>query len=170
MGKTHSRSHRAAAPVGAERRLFTIEKANASLVLVRRVVAEIVVEFRRLLDLQEMVETAEQLGNHLGASEAREQLRDTFGRLEDCRDELREIGVELKDWLRGIVHFPSLADGREVYLCWRHGEQRVAYWHEKGCGLAQRESVSLLRSAGPESEGTYFSDNAPIRRHDPPVT
>ncbi|MFP4052489.1 MAG: hypothetical protein ACLFV7_01330, partial [Phycisphaerae bacterium] len=72
---------------------FSLEKANASLVLVRLIVAEIVVEFRRLLDLQELVEAAEADADTTRAHNARQDLRDTFGRLERCRDELADLGI-----------------------------------------------------------------------------
>jgi hypothetical protein len=96
---------------------------------VRRISGEIVVEFRRLLDLQETIEQAEQSGMHHQAESARQRLRHVFGRLEDCREELADVGVQLRDWLRGVVHFPTVIAGRPAVLCWRHGEKRVTMWH-----------------------------------------
>ncbi len=132
---------------------FSLDKANASLVLVRLIVAEIVVEFRRLLDLQELVEAAEAAGDTTRAHHARQDLRDTFGRLERCRDELAELGIELRDWLRGIVHFPHVRNGCPGYLCWRHGEDHVAYWHPQDASFAQRQRIDG------HGEGRYVSDN-----------
>ena len=40
-------------------------------------------------------------------------------------DELRQLGVELKDYFTGLIDFPCWMDGREVYLCWRLGEPEV---------------------------------------------
>jgi hypothetical protein len=127
------------------------------LILVRRIVAEIVVEFRRLLDLQELVETAEQNHDHHAGQDARRQLRETFGRLETCRDELAEMGVELRDWLRGIVHFPHTHQGRVGYLCWRHGEGNVNKWHAREDSFAHRETIDPL-DENPD-EGEYLSED-----------
>ncbi|MFW5817598.1 MAG: DUF2203 domain-containing protein [Planctomycetota bacterium] len=141
-------------------RQFTVENANASLVLVRRIVAEIVVEFRRLLDLQELVEMAEAGGDHRAGGDARRQLRETFGRLETCRDELAGMGVELRDWLRGIVHFPHEHHGQSGYLCWRHGESRVDKWHARHASFAHRETIGDdPRHPAAENEGQYHSDD-----------
>lgn len=137
---------------------FTLGRANASLVLVRRIVAEIVVEFRRLLDLQELVETAEANHDHHACQDARRRLRETFGRLETCRDELAEMGVELRDWLRGIVHFPHEHHGQAGYLCWRHGEASVNKWHARNASFAQREAIQPDRPPGPD-QGEYLTED-----------
>ena len=46
------------------------------------------------------------------------------------------------DYDKGLIDFPSLHDGREVYLCWRLGEPQVAYWHELDAGFAGRQKLS----------------------------
>ncbi|MBS3734405.1 MAG: DUF2203 domain-containing protein [Phycisphaerae bacterium] len=111
------------------RRWFTPQQADRALVLVRRVLADIVTLYRRLLDLQEAVEATEGAAGGSAAA-AREELIDTAERLHGCLAELDEIGVELKDWDRGVVDFPCRAGGREVRLCWRRGEPSVAHWHD----------------------------------------
>jgi len=45
------------------------------------------------------------------------------------------------------VDFPSLREGREVYLCWQLGEERVAFWHELNVGFAGRQPCSLPMAA-----------------------
>ena len=54
---------------------------------------------------------------------------------------LRELGVVLRDLERGLVDFPSLRDGREVYLCWQEGEDEIAFWHEVDAGFAGRRPL-----------------------------
>ncbi len=44
----------------------------------------------------------------------------------------------LRDIDRGLVDFPALVDGREIYLCWELGEDEVAYWHELESGYGGR--------------------------------
>ena len=55
--------------------------------------------------------------------------------------ELGQLGVELKDYFTGLIDFPSLRNGRPVYLCWRMGEAEVAYWHELEAGFAGRQKL-----------------------------
>jgi hypothetical protein len=126
--------------VAATRRAqFTVEQANSSLVLVKRIVTDIVREFARLMECQRRAELADERGSRQQRERARQQVRHAFGRMQQLRDELEAMGVELKDWARGIVHFPARIDGKPVYLCWRHGEQRVGCWHERNAGFCDRK-------------------------------
>ena len=56
-------------------------------------------------------------------------------------DELRKLGVELKDHNTGLIDFPCRMGDREVYLCWRLGEPEVGYWHEVNAGFAGRQKL-----------------------------
>ena len=51
---------------------------------------------------------------------------------------LTELGILIKDPDTGLVDFPALREGREVYLCWQLGEARIAWWHEIETGFAGR--------------------------------
>lgn len=51
------------------------------------------------------------------------------------------LGCEVKDPELGLIDFPSLRDGREVYLCWRLGEERIAYWHDLETGYLGRQPL-----------------------------
>jgi hypothetical protein len=53
--------------------------------------------------------------------------------------ELENLGVQLKDFERGLVDFPSLRDGRVVLLCWQMGEgDELEWWHDVDAGFAGR--------------------------------
>jgi hypothetical protein len=54
---------------------------------------------------------------------------------------IHELGVELKDPGLGLIDFPSIRDGRVVYLCWRLGERSIEYWHETTTGFAGRQPL-----------------------------
>ena len=72
-------------------------------------------------------------GRHV--SEAFLQLRDAAARL-------REMEVVLRDLDRGLLDFPALQDGREVYLCWvEREEDGIAFWHDLDAGYAGREPL-----------------------------
>jgi len=57
-------------------------------------------------------------------------------------DELNQLGVILRDVEQGIVDFPHLRDGREVFLCWKLGEEQVRYWHELDTGFDARKPLT----------------------------
>jgi hypothetical protein len=53
--------------------------------------------------------------------------------------ELEDLGVQLKDFDRGLVDFPSLRDGRVVLLCWQLGEgDELEWWHDMDTGFGGR--------------------------------
>jgi hypothetical protein len=56
-------------------------------------------------------------------------------------DTVEQAGIVLRDIDRGLVDFPALIDGREVYLCWELGEDDVAYWHDLEGGYGGREPL-----------------------------
>ncbi|HUF52594.1 MAG TPA: DUF2203 domain-containing protein [Dehalococcoidia bacterium] len=56
-------------------------------------------------------------------------------------ERVNTFGVEVKDVEMGLCDFRSMLDGREVYLCWKLGEERVAYWHELHTGYASRQPL-----------------------------
>jgi hypothetical protein len=56
--------------------------------------------------------------------------------------DLHELGVELKDYSRGLIDFPSLKNDRVVYLCWQLGEgHSIQWWHEIDAGFAGRHPL-----------------------------
>jgi len=59
-------------------------------------------------------------------------------------DELGSIGVELKDYESGLIDFPGRHQGRDIYLCWKLGEDKVTHWHELHSGYAGRQSTNTL--------------------------
>ncbi len=55
--------------------------------------------------------------------------------------ELEAVEVVLRDVDRGLVDFPALRDGEEIYLCWLIDEDEIGYWHEPGAGFAGRHPL-----------------------------
>jgi hypothetical protein len=54
---------------------------------------------------------------------------------------LQRLDVEVKDPAVGLIDFPSLREGRTVYLCWRLGEPSIDYWHELDSGFGGRQPL-----------------------------
>lgn len=123
---------------------FTIEQANRTLPFVRRVVQDIVADYR---DWKELVSRYELLSAPSRDEESPEQLaiRNDIERLAErisgYIDELSSIGCLFKGFEDGLVDFYGRRDGRDIFLCWRLGEPAVIYWHELDAGFAGRQPV-----------------------------
>jgi len=121
-------------------KLFTVQEANALLPNVRVILAKIQRAHRRLSQFREEAkkasEAAEQGGGGIDSGVAyAAALTDLTVQL----SELETLGVQLKDFERGLVDFPSLRDGRVVLLCWQLGEgDEVEWWHDVDAGFAGR--------------------------------
>jgi hypothetical protein len=60
-------------------------------------------------------------------------------RLTSLVNDLEALGVQLKDFGRGLVDFPTLREGRVVLLCWQLGEgDRIEWWHDVEAGFSGR--------------------------------
>lgn len=127
------------------RRYFSVAQANRALVLVKRIVADIVQEYNRLMELQETLETIETCTGEWELQPHRDSLVDTADRIRCYLDELDDVGVILQDWELGVVDFPSLIEGREVHLCWHSGESKVSHWHEVDLCSAERNHIKSLQ-------------------------
>ena len=124
---------------------YTVERARSSLVLVRRIVGDVVNYYRQVMDCQENLEICQTRGSREQLEQAQREALQCVEKLQSCADELEHLGVELKDWRAGLIDFPAVIGGREIRLCWRHGEDTVGHWHEAGGDCGEREElVSLL--------------------------
>lgn len=55
--------------------------------------------------------------------------------------EILEMGVEIKDFDKGLCDFPHKRDGRVVYLCWMKGEETIEWWHDTDTGFSGRQPL-----------------------------
>jgi hypothetical protein len=131
-------------------RHFTPEEANAALAEVRPLVERMVARRRdhvAALERQEELEGRIR-GNGGGIPPA--QLAETAAEVDRLArelahvvDELAELGVEVKDLDEGLVDFPAVRRGETVLLCWKLGEDEVAFWHTLEDGFAGRRPLPL---------------------------
>jgi hypothetical protein len=132
------------------KKYFTVEQANATLPLVRSIVHDITALARDLRDRHERLSRIhpEKRGALSEAHQeemllAQEEFERGQERMEGLIDELRRLGIELKDYFIGLIDFPCWMNGREVYLCWRQGEADVSHWHEIDAGFAGRQKLQI---------------------------
>jgi len=65
----------------------------------------------------------------------------TIADLENVLTEFQRREIQLKDLERGLIDFPAIIGGKEVFLCWEGGEEDVEFWHDLGAGYAGRERL-----------------------------
>ncbi len=130
------------------KRLFTLEQANAILPLVRAIVSDLAQLSREVIERRERVAmlSGGRPSNALDLysqelTQIEEELEKDGQRLQEYVTELSDLGVEPKNGPEGLVDFPSLMDGRVVYLCWKLGESEVLHWHELDAGFRGRQSL-----------------------------
>ena len=121
-------------------KIFTVQEANALLPNVRTIVGKIQRAHRRIShyreDAKKAAEAAERGGGGFVDGVAYAAL---LTELTNHLAELEALGVQLKDFERGLVDFPSLRDGRVVLLCWQLGEgDELEWWHDVDAGFAGR--------------------------------
>jgi hypothetical protein len=122
------------------REVFTVSEANATLPLVRVIVADLaalsceVIDRRRRLSFLMAGHTPNSRDvYHQELVQIEEELEKDKRRLRDFVEELRAIGV---------VAFPTILDGQQVCLSWRLGEPEVMFWHPNGGGFADRQPLT----------------------------
>jgi len=73
--------------------------------------------------------------------EDREHRDEAAASLRSIIEEVQELGCVVKDLDTGLVDFPTLFEGQEVYLCWKLGEPAIAFWHSVEDGFAGRKPI-----------------------------
>lgn len=124
--------------------LWTAERANRALPLVRRIADDIVrtyAQWRTLVAKFEVVSIGVTLAATAEAERLQREVQRAASDIEDFVQELTELGVECKSIESGLFDFPCERDGRIVYLCWLHGERAVEHWHEVDGGFAGRQQI-----------------------------
>jgi hypothetical protein len=121
-------------------KIFTIQEANALLPNVRSILGKIQRAHKNLssyrVEAKKAAEAAEQGGGGLVQGVHYAEL---LTLLTTRIAELEDLGVQLKDFERGLVDFPSLREGRVVLLCWQLGEgDQLEWWHDVDAGFAGR--------------------------------
>ena len=124
------------------RQYYTLELANRTLPLVRSIVESVRDTALEMEDLWTSLRGTDPTDTrHAELSDRVREIQTRFGGL---LEELRELGVELKDPFQGLVDFPAEREGQDVWLCWRLGEEGVEHWHELEAGFAGRQPIDAF--------------------------
>ena len=124
-----------------ELKTFTLEEANAYIPQLEELLAELQTVRKEILKTAPEVENMlSRAGGNGGSKKASDYLL-LQQRFHTAYTLLTDIGCELKDLNLGLVDFASYRNGELVYLCWKRGEPRIAYWHELDAGMAGRQPL-----------------------------
>ena len=121
-------------------RHYSVEQANAALGWVVERVERLRAAQRRLTDAEARA-ALEAAAPTNGGGDPGRVVSEGFLELREALEELKEREVVLRDLERGLVDFPSLREGREVYLCWEEGETDIRWWHDLDAGHAGRQPL-----------------------------
>jgi hypothetical protein len=118
-------------------RHFTLEEANALLPKLEPLLLQLREAKNGLTD-EEAHEALGESAPTNGGGEHGRHVGESFLEVRRLLGALEESGLVLRDIDRGLLDFPAVIDGKEVYLCWELGEPEVAYWHELDSGYGGR--------------------------------
>lgn len=76
------------------------------------------------------------LGSRMGSDMAAE-----FIIIEELLEKIQSYGGQIKDIDDGLIDFPGIVNGREVWLCWQIGESAITHFHDFGKGFSDRKAI-----------------------------
>jgi hypothetical protein len=121
-------------------RHYSLEEASALLPRVGELLVKMRSARERLGD-EEARAALEAAGQSNGGGGPGKVVSEGFIELRESMLELREREIVLRDLDRGLVDFPAMRDGHEVYLCWEEGEPEIGFWHEPDAGFGGRRPL-----------------------------
>ena len=130
----------------AEARIFTLEEAERTLPLLRRILTDLKNEYRIWDDAQAEYELLSS-SSRADSSEsdalatARRTFTDSADRISGFLEEVHAVGCLFKGFDAGLVDFYTLREDRLVFLCWRVDEEHITHWHEVEAGYAGRQPI-----------------------------
>jgi hypothetical protein len=121
-------------------RHYTLAQANAAIGWVRERLDRMRSAREQLGDREARAALSEAAPGN-GGGEPGTVVSEAFIDLRDALTELQRVDVVLRDLDRGLIDFPALRDGREVYLCLEDGEDEIGFWHDLETGFGGREPI-----------------------------
>jgi len=130
------------------KKYFTLAEANRTLPLVKRIVADLVTlhpQWRELVARYEVVAAAARpdWGESTEQLTLRGRIDDLARQIDGFLRELEQIGCVFKGFEEGLVDFYGKLDEREMFWCWKQGEERIEHWHELEAGYAGGQPIPV---------------------------
>lgn len=123
-------------------KLFTVNEANELLPVVEPKLRSIQAYYETLAKMRLPAKAAAEASEYGGGMEGGTGYVKTLYEIGKLTTELNDIGIQLKDYSRGLIDFPCMKEDRVVLLCWQLGEGReIEWWHEIEAGFAGRKPL-----------------------------
>ena len=122
-------------------KFFSVEEANVYIPQLLIDIPRIQILMKSLTDEYLDVDKARKKVQMNGGSMQGADYLNCILKINYLTDELESKGCVLKGIEHGLVDFPSLRDGKEVYLCWKNPEQQIEYWHDIQSGFTGRQRI-----------------------------
>lgn len=119
---------------------YTREEATALLPQVRGWLERLAILRQELERSDKRLSSLMSPGNDLGGDLVNRWIR-TLAEMQGLLGEFQQREIQVKDVDRGLIDFPAIIGGREVFLCWELGEESVEFWHDLDSGYGGRERI-----------------------------
>ena len=125
----------------SSKKLFTLDEANAFVPQLLDLVPKIQKLSVSLKNNFPDIKNARDKARWSGGSEQGVDYLNAVLKYNDLMQRIEEMGCEVKGIREGLIDFPSLREGREVYLCWRMPEKEILFWHDVNAGFSGRKPI-----------------------------
>ena len=122
------------------RKHYTLEQARALLPEVRQWLSHLAQLRPRLAQYDERLAEILTAGNDAGGDLVNHWVR-TLSEIKSLLANFQKREIQVKDLNRGLIDFPALVGGKEVFLCWEQDEEDIEFWHDLDTGYAGRERL-----------------------------
>ena len=122
-------------------RIYTLAEARAVLPVVKDHMSRIQSARQAILRLRPSAWAAIEKAASNGGSRAAGELALHARQLEESVKLILGLGIQIKDLDNGVIDFVGRRRGQEIFLCWRHGEDNIDFWHDIHAGFAGRRPI-----------------------------
>lgn len=119
---------------------YTVAEARQLLPEVRQRLAQLSGLRQELQELDEILRAQNSAGKDLGGSRVNRWVK-AVAALNLAVRWFHAAEIQIKDLDRGLIDFPAIIGGREVFLCWEHDDEDIEFWHDLDSGYAGRERL-----------------------------
>ena len=119
---------------------YTREEARSLLPRVKTWLERLIELRAQLEQLEKRLERLRSDGADVGGELVNKWIR-SLAAIRQILVEFHEREIQIKDLDRGLIDFPAIIAGKEVFLCWEKGEDDIEFWHELDAGYAGRERL-----------------------------
>ena len=117
---------------------YTVAEARQLLPEIRKRLKELVELWQERQELDEILHAQNRAGNDLGGPRVNRWVA-AVAAIQLAVRWFQNGEIQIKDLDRGLIDFPAIIGGREVFLCWEHDDEDIEFWHDLDSGYAGRE-------------------------------